>query len=152
MKNTFLILLGFLLSLQSFGQAYWPSSERREQLDEKYSSPLFRTQDATYFDLENNADALGALGYLNILDWLQGRVAGLQIRQFRNLRIPFLRNQPAAIYVDEMRMDSNYLNLLPVADIGLVKVIKGPFVGAWSAPGGVIAIYTLQGEEGDETE
>lgn len=74
-------------------------------------------------------------------------MAGLQVYEYRNLRIPFLRNMPAAIYVDEIRVDAGYLNALPVADIAMIKVMKTPYAGPWSGPGGAIAIYTKDGEE-----
>ena len=94
--------------------------------------------------------AIGANSYLNILDWLQGRVAGLQIRHFRTLRIPFLRNRPAAVFVDEMRVDPGFLDLLPIADIGMVKIMRTPYAPFRGAPGGAIAIYTKRGEGEEE--
>jgi outer membrane receptor for ferrienterochelin and colicin len=75
-------------------------------------------------------------------------VAGLQIYTTKNnLRIPFIRNQRAAVYVNEIRMDYDYLSMLPVNDIAMIKVIKGPFVGGWGGAGGAIAIYTIRGED-----
>ena len=79
--------------------------------------------------------------------------AGLQVLVSRSgTRVPVIRGSVASIYLDEMRMDASFLNSIPVNDIAMIKVIKGPFVGAiGNGGGGVIAIYTFRGdEEGEE--
>ena len=43
-----------------------------------------------------------------------------------------------------------YLDMLPVTDIAMIKIIKGPFVGAWDGAGGAIVIYTIRGEGNEE--
>jgi hypothetical protein len=70
----------------------------------------------------------------------------------RNVAAPFIPYSPAAVFVDEMRMGPGYLNVLPVADITMIKVMKTPSVLFRGAPGGAIAIYTKRGEaeEGEE--
>jgi len=40
--------------------------------------------------------------------------------------------------------------MLPVTDIAMIKVIKGPFAHPLAGTGGTIAIYTVRG--GDEEE
>jgi hypothetical protein len=110
---------------------------------------MFKSADGTIIDVENE----NVQAYFNILDWLEGRVAGLQVFVSRNgTRIPVIRGSVATIYVDEMRLDAGFLNSLSVNDIAMIKVIKGPFVGAiGNGGGGVIAIYTFRGEdEGEE--
>ena len=148
MKKAILIL-GILFSSTVFAQRYKPAPTKEELLNEKYCRGLFSTPDATYFDLENDNSAIAATSYLNILDWLQGRVAGLQVYSWRNLRIPFLRNQPAAIFVDEIQVDAGFLNALPTTDIAMIKVIKGSFIGAWGAQS-AIAVYTKDGADDDD--
>ncbi|HEU5164677.1 MAG TPA: TonB-dependent receptor plug domain-containing protein [Chitinophagaceae bacterium] len=117
----------------------------KEILNDRYTSGLFRNAEGTIFDIENE----NVQSYINILDWLQGRVAGLQVYVSRNgIRVPVIRGSAATIYVDEMRMDASFLNSLSVNDIGMIKVIKGPFVGAiGNGGGGTIAICTLRGDE-----
>jgi hypothetical protein len=45
-------------------------------------------------------------------------------------------------------MDASFLNSLSVNDIGMIKVIKGPFAGAiGNGGGGTLAIYTIRAEE-----
>jgi len=122
----------------------------KELLNDKYASGLFKSTEGTVFDIEN--ETIG--GYFNILDWLDGRVAGLQVFVSRNgVRVPVIRGSVATIFVDEMRMDAPFLNSLPVTNIGMIKVIKGPFAGAiGNGGGGTIAIYTIRGEDDDEEE
>jgi len=119
----------------------------------EYVSPLFRTIEGTYFNLEQDNNAASVTGYTNILDWLQGRVPGLQVYTILDNRIAYMRNYPATIYVDEIRADASLLNMLPVTDIALIKVIKAPQASILSGPGGAIAVYTKRGDaEEDEEE
>jgi hypothetical protein len=122
----------------------------KEILNEKYTSGLFKSAEGTIFDIENE----NVQSYFNILDWLEGRVAGLQVFVSAvGIRIPVIRGTVAGIYVDEMRMDPSSLNSLSVHDIGMIKVIKGPFAGAiGNGGGGTIAIYTIRADEVDEEE
>jgi hypothetical protein len=150
MKQILTIFLLMISTLVLAQPRYSPVLSREEELNNRYTSGLFRTPEGTYFDLENDPNAIAATSYLNVLDWLQGRVAGLQVRTYRNVRIPLIRNQQAAIFVDEIRVDPGFLNLLPVNDIGMIKVMKTPFAGFWNAPGGAIAVYTKKGEENEE--
>jgi hypothetical protein len=132
-------------------QKYAPSTKSpNEILNDRYTSGLFTNAEGTIFDLEN--ETIGA--YLNILDWLEGRVAGLQVFVSRSgVRVPVIRGSVATIFVDEMRMDASFLNSLPVNDIGMIKVIKGPFAGAiGNGGGGTIAIYTIRGDDDEEEE
>lgn len=126
------------------------SKSPKELLNDKYTSGLFKSAEGTIFDIEN--ETIG--GYFNILDWLDGRVAGLQVFVSRNgVRVPVIRGSGATIFVDEMKVDASFLNSLPVNDIGMIKVIKGPFAGAvGNGGGGTIAIYTIRGEDDDEEE
>ena len=149
---TILLLIAF--SIPVLGQRRAnnvPSKE--DQLNKKYCSPLFNTSHAEYIDLLHDNGTQSARSYTNILDWLQGRVAGLQVYAGRNnTRIPYLRNQRAGIYVDEIWMDADYLSMLSVSDIGMVKIMKGPVMGPRSGPGGIIAIYTIREEDLEEEE
>ncbi|HEY0058611.1 MAG TPA: hypothetical protein VGB56_05715 [Flavisolibacter sp.] len=149
MKRIITTILAFTLTLTVFAQKRAPQT-REEQLNQRYTSGLFSTPDGVYFDLEGDDNASSAVSYLNVLDWLQGRVAGLQIYNFQGRRIPVIRNQRASIYVDEMRVDADFLNALPVTDIAMIKVIKSPFFGGWGGGGGAIAVYTKDGDEEED--
>src|SRR6187397_1460080 len=152
MKKIFLITTLFTIGISAFTQvnlSKTPNS-RKEILNEQYASGLFKNAEGTIIDVENE----NVQGYLNILDWLNGRVAGLQIYLTRSgIRVPVIRGSAATIFVDEMRMDPSYLNFLSVNDIAMIKVIKGPFAGAiGNGGGGTIAIYTIRADDEEEEE
>ena len=149
MKKIFLLSALFTITLASMAQTQVRNPKTHlEILNDKYASGLFKNADGTIFDLENE----NVQAYFNILDWLEGRVAGLQVFVSRSgARIPVIRGSVAAIYVDEMRMDPSILNSISVNDIAMIKVIKGPFVGAvGNGGGGTIAIYTFKGDDEEE--
>ena len=152
MKKLFLIITAVAFSIPGFSQKRTTQLKTKEELlNEEYCSGLFTTHQAVYFDFLDDKMTTSAIGYVNVLDWLQGRVAGLQVYTTRNnLRIPFIRNQKAGVYINEVRVDYDYLSLLPVTDIAMIKIIKGPFVGGWGGAGGTIAIYTIRGEDDGE--
>jgi hypothetical protein len=154
MKNLVLSFFFLLTVMGVFAQRnYTPSTTPGEQLAKTYGIHLFRNVDGTWFDLQDDNATSGAISYLNILDWLQGRVAGLQVYRYRGIPIPFLRNRPATIYVDEVRVDYSFLNALSTADVGLVKVMPmASLAGAYTGGGGAIAIYTRRGEADEEEE
>ena len=154
MKKVFLFTIISALGITAFGQTrIAPQKTRDEILNETYCTGLFSTLDATYFDLLDNKISGTLVAYQNVLDWLQGRVAGLNVYYSKyNRRIPIIRNQRAGVFVDEIPVDYDYLNLLPVTDIAMIKVIKGPFANPLGGPGGTIAIYTIRGGEDEETD
>jgi len=151
MKKIFLIAALTTITVGAMAQKYTSRVKSpKELLNDRYTSGLFKNAEGTIFDIEN--ETLGA--YINILDWLEGRVAGLQVFvSGSGVRVPVIRGSVATIFVDEMRMDALFLNALPVNDIAMIKVIKGPFAGAvGNGGGGTIAIYTIRGEDDDEEE
>lgn len=117
-----------------------------QELDDKLSSGTFQSTDATIFDFINQ-DQGSAMGYINILTWLQGRVAGLLIRNTDGQITVEMRGRTPAIFVDEFRVEASYLNGLSASEIAMIKVIKGPFLGGGSTGSdGAIAIYTRRGD------
>jgi hypothetical protein len=150
MKKLLLITATCISGLVTMAQSYAGNKTRTqvEKMVDQYCSPQFKTADGSVYDLTD--DNTSAVSYLNILDWLQGRVAGLQVYTFRHgLKVPFIRGSQASIYVDEMPVDAGYLNVLPVNDIAFIKVIKAPFASI-VGNNSVIAVYTIMPEE--ETE
>ena len=149
MKKIFLIAALITTTFGAMAQKYTSRAKSpKELLNDKYTSGLFTNAEGTIFDIEN--ETVGA--YFNILDWLEGRVAGLQVFvSGSGVRVPVIRGSVATIFVDEMRMDALFLNALPVNDIAMIKVIKGPFAGAvGNGGGGTIAIYTIRADEEEE--
>ena len=152
MKKILLITTLFTIGFSAVAQVNLSKSpnSRKEILNEQYASGLFKNAEGTIIDVENE----NVQGYLNILDWLNGRVAGLQIFVTRGgIRVPVIRGSAATIFVDEIQMDPSYLNFISVNDIGMIKVIKGPFAGAIGNGGGsTIAIYTIKADDEEEEE
>ena len=151
MKKFFLIATLIISTISAITQTRLNEPKNSKKiLNDRYANGLFKTADGTIFNIENQM--VGA--YLNILDWLEGRVAGLQVFVSRNgVRVPVIRGSVATIFVDEISVDASYLNVLPVNDIAMIKVIKGPFVGAiGNGGGGTIAIYTIRGDDEEEDE
>lgn len=149
MKKLILLVMILSFSFNAFSQKRLAVIRTKEDvLNETYCSGLFSTLHADYFDLLDDRTTASSSAYLNVLDWFQGRVAGLQVYTTRNnIRIPFIRNQRAGVFVDEMWVSYDYLNMLPVTDIAMIKIIKGPFLGGRGSAGGAIAIYTIGGED-----
>ena len=149
MKKSFLILAFTIFFASLYGQSYRGSyaGSQYDILNEKYCEGLFKSADGDIIDVLNEP---GAAAYLNILDWLQGRVAGLQIYKSRTgTSIPYIRGSQARIFVDEMPMDPSFITTFPVAEIAIVKVIKAPFAGSLGNASAV-AIYRIQPDEEDE--
>ena len=151
MKKILLIAALITTTIGTIAQKYTSRAKNpKELLNDRYASGLFKSAEGTIFDIEN--ETVGP--YLNILDWLEGRVAGLQVFVSKSgVRVPVIRGSVATIFVDEMRMDAPFLNSLSVHDIGMIKVIKGPFAGAvGNGGGGTIAIYTIRADDEEEEE
>ncbi len=115
-----------------------------QALDEKYTSGLFSGGDAYQFDLLNDPSAVGSM---NIFNYLQGRVAGLQITMSTPPTIQWRGGTPQ-IYLDEVPADADMISSVNVSDIAYVKVLRPPFFGgAGGGANGAIAIYTRKGND-----
>ena len=151
MKKILVLFTISLLSIASFAQSYKSSVENKsieQKLNDEYCTGFFNSADGQILDVASNPSSNA---YFNILDGLQGRVAGLQIYTTRTgLSIPVIRGSTPGVYIDEIPVTLNYLQLINVNDIAIIKVIKSPFFGGFNGGGGAIAIYTLGGEEEDE--
>ncbi|MEC3875326.1 hypothetical protein [Chryseobacterium salviniae] len=117
--------------------------DKTKELNEELSSPLFKSMNETVFDFVNDNNS--AEGYINILQWLQGRVAGLLLETNMGNYIPKLRGNTVNIYLNEMKVDPSLVNSIPVSSIAMVKVIKDYFAGSFGGANGAIAIYTRRG-------
>ena len=149
MKKIFLSAFVALGSIVAFGQAQINNQTAEQKLNEQYCTGLFKSANGIILDLENSP-AAGA--YSNILDWLDSRVAGLKVYKTRSgIRIPYIRNQVASIFVDEQEVKASYLNSLAASDIAMIKVIRSPFFGGFNAGAGAIAIYTFGADTDNES-
>lgn len=119
---------------------------QKDLMDEKYARGLFSGGDAISFDMVNDPFAQSAT---NIFQYLQGRVAGLQINM-GGANGPTLswRQSATSLFLDEMPVDASMIQNLPVSDIAYVKAFRPPFFGAsGGGSGGAIAIYTRKGND-----
>ncbi|KAA9036305.1 hypothetical protein FW778_18895 [Ginsengibacter hankyongi] len=113
-------------------------------LDEKYTSGLFSGGDAYQFDLLNDPSAVGSM---NIFNYLQGKVAGLQITTGSPPSLQWRGGTPQ-IYLDEVPADADMISSLSITDVAYVKVLRPPFIGGTGGGGsGAIAIYTRRGND-----
>jgi len=118
-----------------------------EIMDEKYtSSGLFSGGDSYKFDLVNDKFRFA---YQNIFQYLQGKVAGLQINTSSNPPSLMWRGGPPQLFLDEVPLDADFVSSIAVSDIAYVKVFRPPFfAGSGTSTNGAIAIYTRRGNDG----
>lgn len=141
MKRLFIFLLAICCLLQAQAQA----KDYITQLNEKYTSGLFRSAQAHFFVPMNEP---AALGNITVFQYLQGRVPGLQVYN-ASVFNPYLlyRFGYPAFFLNEMRVDARTLASIPMSDIAIVKVFTPPFLGGFGGGNGAIAVYTKEGDE-----
>jgi hypothetical protein len=116
-----------------------------EEMDKKYTSGLFSGGDAREFDLVNDPFASTAM---DIFQYLQGKVAGLQINATTSPPTLSWRGGTPQIYLDEMPTSPDMISSVPVSDVAFIKVFQPPFMGgSGGGSGGAIAIYTRKGSD-----
>ena len=114
-----------------------------QALDERYASGLFSGGDAQVFDFLNDPAALGGI---DIISYLQGRVAGLVINRSGASTSMSWRGATPDLYLDQMQVGADFIQSINVSDIAMVKVFRPPFFGSMGGgSGGAIAIYTKKG-------
>jgi hypothetical protein len=119
-----------------------------EELDKRYTSGLFSGGDAREFDLLNDPFSHTSL---DIFQYLQGKVAGLQINTTTTPPTLSWRGGSPQLFLDEIPASPEMISSLPVTDVAYIKVFQPPFMGAaGGGAGGAIAIYSRKG--GDEKE
>lgn len=116
--------------------------------EEKYATGLFSGGDGYSFDL---LDDPAAMSSLDILTFLQGKVAGLSISGSGAQATMSWRGSTPDIFLNEMRSSLDMVQSVSVKDIALVKVFRPPFFGSMGGgSGGAIAIYTKKGGDGNK--
>ena len=121
------------------------------KLDETYTTGSFTSENSVVFGGTDGEFA----GNINILDYLQSRVAGLNIvrdtEEFGGYWVSW-RNEPTAFFIDELSIDLQGIVSIPVSEIAMVKIFKPPFNGgAMGSGGGAIAIYTKRATAGQSS-
>jgi hypothetical protein len=112
-------------------------------LDEKYTSGLF-IGDGYQFDLVNDPTSGSAL---NIFNYLQGKVAGLQVNTSSNPPTLQWRGGSPQLFLDEVAADPDFVSSVNVNDVAYIKVFRPPFMGGFNGANGAIAIYTRRGND-----
>ncbi len=117
-----------------------------EVMDEKYSSGLFAGGDGYQFDLVNDKTNFAAR---NIYEYLQAKVAGLQINTNSDPPSMLWRGGSPLLFLNETQVDGGLVSSITVSDIAYIKVFRPPFFSpSGGGANGAIAIYTRRG--GDE--
>ncbi|HYK47815.1 MAG TPA: hypothetical protein VEV83_21710, partial [Parafilimonas sp.] len=113
-------------------------------LDEKYTSPLFSSDDAYKFDALNDPLANNSQ---SVLEYVRGRVAGLQIVVGGGGQASARwRGGTPTFYLNEMPVTIDQLASTSMADVAYVKVFRPPFMGSiGGGASGAVAAYTRKG-------
>jgi hypothetical protein len=114
-------------------------------LEEKYVTGLFSGRDGTSFDLSSDGLALGSM---DILSFLQSRVAGLIISAVGPQASATWRGSNTDFFVNEMLTPIQQVQSMNIIDIAFIKALRPPFFGSSGGSGGsggAIAIYTKRG-------
>jgi hypothetical protein len=112
---------------------------KEQVLSEKYSTGFFSHNEAGIFDLTDN---LKQVYSRNILEYLQSKVAGLDIIQ-DNVS---WRGDIPEFFLNEMKVDKATALIVDMNSIAMIKVFRPPFMFATGGGrGGAIAIYTKKG-------
>lgn len=115
-----------------------------EKLDKEYASGAFTSGNSRIFSTEDDPFARSAI---SILDYLRGKVAGLQITtDGPDGGSISRRGSETAVFMNEMNADISLLQSTPMADVAMIKVFDPPFFGAaGGGAGGAVAVYTKKG-------
>jgi hypothetical protein len=114
----------------------------KQKLDEEYTSGFFSGGDGYTFTTEDDPFAKSAQG---VLQYLQGKVAGLQIST-NGIGSATWRGSATSFFLNENPTDLSMLQSINMNDVAMIKVFRPPFFGATGGgSGGAIAIYTKKG-------
>jgi hypothetical protein len=115
----------------------------QQKLEEEYTSGFFSGGDGYTFDVGNDPFAASSP---SVLDYLRGKVAGLQISDNNGQQSASWRGSETSIFLNESNTDIALLQSISMNDVALIKVYRPPFFGAiGGGAGGAIAIYTKKG-------
>ncbi len=119
-----------------------------DRFNDELSSPMFQSPFETVFDFVN--DKTLSNGSPDILLWLEGRVAGLQIQREGADVDAIIRNKKVDVYLDEVKTDLEVIRGFNISNIAMIKVVKDDFFGGFGNSNGAILIYTKNGNTGSE--
>ena len=121
---------------------------KQEIMDEEYTSGLFSGGDSRIFLPEDDPAFLSSQ---SILNYLQGRAAGLQISVSSGTPSITWRGSPTALFMNEISLDAAAIESIPMSDVAMIKIFSPPFFGAFGGgSGGAIAVYLKKGARGTQ--
>lgn len=116
-----------------------------EKLDEELTSGLFAGGMARVFAIEDDPSAIASF---SVLEYLRGRVPGLQINvsSLGNSGSVSRRGSATSLFLDEMQTQVEMIQNISMSNVAMIKVFDPPFFGAFGGgAGGAIAVYTKRG-------
>ncbi len=116
---------------------------KTDSMNAAYTSGLFTGGDANTFIVEDDPSAAGGR---TVLEYLQGKVAGLSISVNGSQSSLSWRGGTPALYINEMQGQVDMIQNTPLTDVAMIKVFRPPFIGAMGGgSGGAIAVYLKKG-------
>ncbi len=116
---------------------------KKELMEEEYTSGFFRGGDDITFITDDDPIAASSLSVLN---YLQGKVAGLNINVSGAEPSLSWRGGTPSLFLNEIQSDVEAIQSTPMSDVAMVKVFRPPFFGAMGGgSGGAIAVYLKKG-------
>lgn len=113
-----------------------------QKMNEEYTSGFFTGNDGYTFLTENDPFAKTAL---TVLDYLQSKVAGLQVSTSGEGSISW-RGNATSIFLNESTSDISMIKSVSMNDVAMIKVFRPPFFGATGGgSGGAVAVYLKKG-------
>jgi len=113
---------------------------KREAVPRDDPRRLYGATGGTVIDFANEPAAQSGM---NILQFLQGRVAGLTISGNPPNMTAQIRNSGTPLFIlDGLKVDIDVISTLTSADVESVEIFKGSEAAIFGGSGGAIAIYT----------
>ncbi len=122
-------------------KVYGKTKSLKEKLEDQYTSGFFTGGEGYTFTVEDDPFAKSAT---SILDYLRGKVAGMQVSG--DGQSVSWRGSATSIFLNETNTDISMVQNIAMTDVALIKIFRPPFFGAsGGGAGGAIAIYTKKG-------
>lgn len=117
---------------------------KREVVPRDDSRRLYGATGGTVVDFANNPAAQSGM---NVLQMLQGRVAGLTVSGNPPNMSAQIRGSGTPLFIlDGQRVDIDFISNLQASEIEQVEVFKGTEAAIFGSSGGAIAIYTKRAD------
>ncbi len=116
---------------------------KKQLMDEEYASGLFSGGDGYSFITEDDPFARSSQ---TVLNYLQGKVAGLQVNLTGSKASLSWRGGSPSLFLNEISSEIESVQSVSMSDVAMIKVFRPPFIGAFGGgSGGAIAVYLKKG-------